>query len=124
MNVIVMCKSNSIEIWRHNNLKKGTIEMVYELNLYCNILRLFVIKSSSLKRSDILFILSEDLSFRFFRLSLNGGVQILSEGRLRNTDSERITDAAIVFLSQISTSAQDSSGIIGIYAFYKNINVI
>lgn len=124
---IILYKGNSIEVWRENPASKGLLENVCEVNVFCNILKVLLVKSSSNEKGDILFLLAHNMQFRFFRLSMNGEIDILHEGTLQNPDTEKINENSIVFISQLSsgnTNYKQSSGLIGIYAHYTNINVI
>lgn len=47
VDVIVLSKSNSFEFWRRSERSKGYLECACEVSLYCNILKLFVIKVSN-----------------------------------------------------------------------------
>lgn len=101
VDALVLYKVNSIEVWRENPMNNGRIENISEVNVFCNILKLLVIKSSgsSAEKGDILFLLASNMQFRFFRLSTKCEIIILHEGVLRNPDSESITDTTLVFVS-------------------------
>ena len=60
---------------------------------------MFVIKTNS-EKGDILFLITANMQFRFFRLGMKSEIQILHEGILNNPDNEEINERAIIFLSQ------------------------
>ncbi|KAL4467771.1 hypothetical protein ABPG74_013106 [Tetrahymena malaccensis] len=123
-NVLILYKQNTIELWRQNSISKGFLENIAEVQVYCNILKVAVIKSSDSQKSDIIFIISDDLQYRFFRVNIKGEVQVIEQGVVQNLDQEKISDVSQVFVSQLKINKQESNCIIGIYAYYKNINLI
>jgi len=65
LDAIIMCKSNSLEIWQCSAGRKGYLECCSEVNLFCNILRVFVVKSSLKSQPDTLLVINADLEYRF-----------------------------------------------------------
>lgn len=92
---ILLCKTNSIEIWRQSDNQKGIIEMCSEVNAFCNILRVFALKSSSPERGDIIVIISSDLQYRLFHLSIAGEVKVLHEGSLIISSHENALSSSL-----------------------------
>lgn len=65
LDAIVMCKSNSLEIWQCSAGRKGYLECCCEVNIFSNILRVFVVKSSLISQPDTLLVINTDLEYRF-----------------------------------------------------------
>ncbi|KRX00713.1 hypothetical protein PPERSA_00940 [Pseudocohnilembus persalinus] len=120
-NCLVISKPNSLEFFL---IEKGILDPLFELNLNANLKLIEKIQNLN-EKPDFLFILTEDLKYRFCQVQGTKQQKVFFKGSINMPNQERLDeDLVSVKIFQKNTSQSEIVGYVCIYAYEQEIKVL